>query len=82
MNKIPVNDMIIGAISRLVDDAQKDRRDPSHSDIEFQIKKNGLIEADPNRDGTPVGKAKRVRIVLTWAIENEVEKAELFVAGW
>lgn len=81
MDKIPVNDTVIYAIARLIDDAQKDRRDPSHSDIEFQIKRAGLLEADPNKDGSPVGKAKRVRSVLSWAIENEVEKAERFVAG-
>jgi hypothetical protein len=81
MDKIPVNDTIIYAIARLVDDAQKDRRDPSHSDIGFQIDRANLNGADPNKDGSPVGKAKRVRGVLNWAIENEIEKAERFVAG-
>ncbi len=81
MNKIPVNDTIIYSLSRLVDDAQKDRRDPSHSDIAFQIKRANLTEADPNKEGTPVGKAKRVRGVLHWAIENDMQKAEIFVAG-
>lgn len=81
MDKIPVNDTIIYSLARLVDDAQKERRDPSHSDLEFQIQRAGLISIDPNQDGTPVGKAKRVRIVLNWAIENDVEKAERFVAG-
>lgn len=81
MDKIPVNDTIIYSLSRLVDDAQKERRDPSHSDIEFQIKKANLDEADPNREGSPVGKAKRVRGVLNWAIDNDIQKAEVFVAG-
>lgn len=81
MDKIPVNDTIIYSLARLVDDAQKGRRDPSHSDIEFQIQRAGLLSIDPNKDGTPVGKAKRVRIILNWAIENETEKAERFVAG-
>jgi hypothetical protein len=81
MDKIPVNDTIIYSLARLVDDAQKERRDPSHSDIEFQIRRAGLLSVDPNKDGVPVGKAKRVRIILNWAIENEVEKAERFVAG-
>jgi len=49
MDKIPVNDTIIYAIARLVDDAQKDRRDPSHSDIEFQITRADLGDADPNK---------------------------------
>lgn len=81
MNRIPVNDTIIYSLARLVDDAQKERRDPSHSDIEFQIKKAGLTAADPNKDGSPVGKAKRVRIALNWAIENDAQKAEMLVAG-
>ena len=37
MDKVPVNDAVIYALARLVDDAQRGRRDPSHSDIEFQI---------------------------------------------
>lgn len=81
MDKIPVNDTIIYAIARLVDDAQKDRRDPSHSDIEFQITRADLGDADPNKGGPPVGKAKRVRAVLNWAIDNDIQKAERFVAG-
>lgn len=81
MDKIPVNDTIIYAIARLVDDAQKNRRDPSHSDIEFQITRADLGDADPNKEGPPVGKAKRVRAVLNWAIDNDIQKAERFVAG-
>ena len=64
MDKIPVNDTIIYSLARLVDDAQRDRRDPSHSDIEFQINRVGLDEADPNKEGPPVGKEKRVRAIL------------------
>lgn len=81
MNKVPVSDTIIYALANLVDDAQKDRRDPSHSDIEFQIDRAKLKDGDPNKDGVPVGKAKRVRGVLNWALDNEIQKAECFVAG-
>lgn len=81
MDKIPVNDTVIFALARLVDDAQKGRRDPSHSDIEFQITKYGLFPGDPNKEGPPVGKAKRVRAVLTWSTENSSELAEYFAAG-
>lgn len=81
MDKLPVNDTVIYALARLVDDAQKERRDPSHSDIEFQINKAGLTCADPNKEGPPVGKAKRVRAVLTWSIENKPESAEYFAAS-
>ncbi|MEQ8955795.1 MAG: hypothetical protein RL120_16810, partial [Gammaproteobacteria bacterium] len=81
MDRVPVNDANIYSLARLVDDAQKDRRDPSHSDIEFQLKRAALIHADPNKDGPPVGKAKRLRIVLNWAIENDIAKAEQLTAG-
>jgi len=81
VDKVPVNDTVIYALARLVDDAQTERRDPSHSDIGFQIKKAGLECSDPNKEGTPVGKAKRVRAVLTWSIENKPESAEFFAAG-
>lgn len=81
MDRIPVTDTIIYSLSRLVDDAQKDRRDPSHSDIEFQINRFNLHMADPNKEGSPVGKAKRVRMVLNWAIERDLQKAEKFAVG-
>lgn len=81
MDRIPVNDTIIYSLVRLVDDAQKERRDPSHSDLEFQINRAGLINVDPNKDGSPVGKAKRLRIILSWAIENDSVKAERLIAG-
>jgi hypothetical protein len=80
-NRAPVNDAIIAAVARLVDDAQSGRREPSHSDIEFQINRAGLELADPTRQGQTVGKAKRVRAVLSWAIENAPDKAETFVAA-
>ncbi len=43
MDRIPVTDTIIYSLSRLVDDAQKDWRGPSHSDIEFQINRFDLL---------------------------------------
>ncbi|WP_028304072.1 abortive infection family protein [Oceanospirillum maris] len=81
MDRVPVNDTIIYSLARLVDDAQKDRRDPSHSDIEFQLNRAGLTHADPNKDGAPVGKAKRLRTVLNWAIDNDIAKAEKLASG-
>lgn len=62
-NKAPVNDAIMVAVARLVDDAQSGTREPSHSDIEFQINRAGLGPGDPKTQGQPVGKAKRVRAV-------------------
>ncbi len=81
MDKVPVNDTVVYSLARLVDDAQTTRRDPSHSDIEFQIKKAGLEGSDPNREGPPVGKEKRVRAILTSSLENSPESAEFFAAG-
>jgi hypothetical protein len=81
MDKVPVNDTVIYALARLVDDAQTESRYPSHSDIAFQITKAGLEDSDPNREGPPVGKRKRVRAVLTWSLENSPESAECFAAG-
>jgi hypothetical protein len=67
----PLNDAIIVAVAQLVDDAQSERRDPSHSDLEFEIKRIGLTAADPKSQGQTVGKAKRIRSTLSWALEHD-----------
>src|SRR5712691_4944508 len=79
--KAPVSDAIMIAVARLVDDAQTGTREPSHSDIEFQIHRAGLIAGDPKNQGQTVGKAKRVRAVLYWGAENSPDKAEQFVSA-
>jgi len=79
--RAPISDAIIHSVARLVDDAQTERREPSHSEIGFQINRSGLAEADPNASGQTVGKAKRVRATLSWAFENAQDKAELLVAA-
>jgi Abortive infection C-terminus len=70
---VPVTDAIIVAVSQLVDDAQCARRDPSHSDLEFHIRRANLTEGDPICHGQTVGKAKRIRATLNWALENDNE---------
>lgn len=75
----PLNDAIAFALALMVDDAQKDRRDPSHSDIEFCITKWKLTQGDPKTQGQTVGKAKRVRAVSTWAIDHSFENGCGFV---
>ena len=75
----PLTDAIAFALPKLVDDAQADRRDPSHSDIEFCINKCQLSAGDPKSQGQNVGKAKRIRSVLTWAIENSFDNGRHFV---
>jgi len=79
--KIPLNDDVIVAISRLVDDSQTDRRNPSHSDIDFQIQRFNLQKGDPKANGHNVGKAKRVRSVLSWALEYDSNSGEELITA-
>lgn len=76
----PLNDAIIVAVAQLVDDAQTDRRDPSHADLEFHIKGVGLTEGDPKSYGQNVGKTKRVRSTLSWALEHNPQAGGMFVS--
>ncbi len=77
----PLTDTIIVAISRLVDDAQVETREPSHSDIEYEIKRTDLLSGDPKAQGQLVGKAKRVRATLSWALENNPDKGARLVVN-
>jgi hypothetical protein len=80
--RAPLSDTIIAAVARLVDDAQAETfREPSHSDIEFQVSRAGLTIADPKAQGQTVGKAKRIRAVLSWALDNESDKGEVLIAA-
>jgi hypothetical protein len=78
-NRAPLSDVIIIAVARLVDDAQSDKREPSHSDIEFQINRAHLQSGDPKAAGQLVGKAKRVRGALMWAMQNAHEQGKIFL---
>ncbi len=77
----PLNDAIIVAVSQLVDDAQCVRRDPAHSDLEFHIKRANLASGDPVCQGQTVGKAKRVRATLNWALDNDYEAGGYLVSS-
>lgn len=78
----PISDAIIVSLSKLVDDAQAaTHREPSHSEIQMQIDRAGLSAADPNQQGQTVGKAKRIRAVLHWAIENDGPAGGRFIFG-
>lgn len=68
---VPLDDGIIVAVAQLVDDAQSSRRDPSHADLEFLIRRTGLVLGDPNSQGQVFGKAKRIRSTLSWALEHD-----------
>lgn len=76
----PLSDSVIHAVARLVDDAQSGTREPSHSQIEFEIQSAGLSGADPKARGQTVGKAKRIRWTLRWALENNLEAGETLVS--
>jgi len=77
----PLSDAIIVAVARIVDDAQSETREPSHSDIEFQINRARLQQGDPKAHGQLVGKAKRVRGTLSWAMENNPAAGEILVSS-
>lgn len=77
----PLTDSLVIAMARLVDDSQTDKREPSHSDIEFQIDKAGLVAGDPGRQGRPVGKSKRVRGTLSWALSNDPAAGEALMTA-
>lgn len=75
----PLTDPVVFAMARLVDDAQSETREPSHSDLDFQIARVKLQSADPKAQGQLVGKAKRLRAVLSWALENNQRAGESLV---
>lgn len=77
----PLSDAIVFAVARLVDDAQSEMRQPSHSDLDFQINRAQLAAGDPKAQGQMVGKAKRVRGVLSWAIEQSPQNGGKFVSS-
>lgn len=59
-NRPILTDVIVIAISRLVDESQSEKREPTRSDIEFQIDQAKLTGADPARlSSKPTEKSKR-----------------------
>jgi hypothetical protein len=80
--RAPLSDQIIIAVAGLVNDAQAEKsREPTHSDIEFQVGRAGLTAADPKSQGQTVGKAKRVRAILSSAMDTAPDKGEVFTAA-
>lgn len=78
----PLTDATIAALAQIVDDSKPgdERRVPSHSDIDFYVQRNSLSAGDPKAQGQTVGKAKRVRAILYWAIDNNVNAGAKFVS--
>ncbi len=68
-----LNDTVIQAVARLVDDAgEASPREPSHSDLETILRRADLLEGDPHQDhAVRVGKQKRIRSALNWALDND-----------
>lgn len=77
----PLTDSIIVAVSRLINDAKTETREPSHADLENMIGKAGLREADPKSQGQTVGKTKRLSRTLSWALENNYSAGQMLVAS-
>ncbi|MDX6443782.1 MAG: hypothetical protein QOH71_856 [Blastocatellia bacterium] len=79
---VPLSESILIAVVRLIDDSMVEpKRQPTHYDLEFLVERNGLKDADPKAQGQPVGKAKRVRAILSWALENDVEVGGRFIGS-
>jgi hypothetical protein len=77
----PLSDAVITAVAELVDDAQSGtHRNPSHSDIDFEIDRCGLKPGDPKTQGRQLGKMKRIRAALSWAKDNDPESGRTFIA--
>lgn len=79
----PLSDPVIMAMAKLVDDGMAEtKREPTHSHLDQAFQRAGLSKADPNRvgHGRPLGKAKRVTAVLSWAFEHDVSAGKRLVA--
>ena len=83
MTDLPITDTVVHAFAQLVDDSGNNGsyREPSHSDIEFQVKAAGLTAYDPKLQGQVIGKAKRVRAVLYGAMEGNPSGGTRFAIG-
>lgn len=83
MARVQLTDTIIHAVAQLVDDSNSSGkyREPSHSDIEFQINAAELSAYDPKQQGQTIGKAKRIRAVLSSALELQPQGGAKFIEG-
>jgi Abortive infection C-terminus len=80
--RLPINDTVIAALAQLVDDSKSaERREPSHSDIDFYVAQARLGAFDPKSQGQTVGKAKRVRAVLHGALDSDPDAGSKLIAS-
>ncbi|MGO4542309.1 abortive infection family protein [Paenibacillus sp. 2TAB19] len=77
---VPFTETIAITVAKMIDDSLLDiKREPSHSEIDFLINQVKLTHADPKKQGQNVGKFKRIRAVLYWALENDVQAGEKLI---
>lgn len=83
MSSLTITDTVVHAFAQLVDDSGNNGsyREPSHSDIEFQVNAAGLAAFDPKQHGQQIGKAKRVRSVLYEAMTANPDGGSIFAMG-
>lgn len=79
----PLTDAVIVALARLVDDSQlSDKREPTHYDLDMLFAQVNLTGGEQlGLGGKPVGKAKRIRGALNWALVNNQKGGEAFVTA-
>ncbi|CAI8836347.1 Abi_C domain-containing protein [Pseudomonas chlororaphis] len=82
-NNPPLTDAIVVALARLIDDSQlTDKREPTHYDLDVLFVQSKIAEGDkPGPGGKPIGKAKRIRGALNWALINNLQGGEAFVSA-
>jgi hypothetical protein len=68
MASAPLSDPIVTAVADLF---HQDRWQPSHDDLSIQFKRAGLSHADPRREIAMMGKRKRVRGILLYALDRD-----------
>ena len=76
----PLTESTIFALSQLVDDAQSGTREPSHSDLSFEVDRAQLTAGDPYTQGQTVGKKSvfEERLIGRLKTARRMEKHSLF----
>jgi hypothetical protein len=79
----PLTDAVIVALALLVDDSQlAEKREPTHYDLDLLFAQANLVRGEQlGPGGRPVGKAKRIRGALNWAMINNQKGGEAFVSA-
>jgi hypothetical protein len=68
---------IISAVARFFEEG----RGPSHDELTRLFRRNGLQAADPATSGDTIGKMKRVREVLSYALDTDPEAGDRVVVA-